>query len=103
MRLVALIGAASLAITALAQKPFTPPRTADGQPDIEGVWSNASIVPLERPKELEGKQFFTPEEKAAYEKKVFARSRRDKPTAEGNVGTYNDFWWDADSKRAQNF
>ncbi|HUI78144.1 MAG TPA: hypothetical protein VLY24_09515 [Bryobacteraceae bacterium] len=103
MRLVALMAVAWLAVSAQAQKAWTPPRTADGQPDIEGVWSNASIVPLERPKELEGKPFFTPEEKAAYEKKVFARSRRDKPTAEGSVGTYNDFWWDADSKRAQNF
>jgi hypothetical protein len=92
-----------MAASALAQSAWTPPRTADGQPDIAGVWSNASIVPLERPKELEGKQFFTPEEKAAYEKKVFARSSRDKTPAEGAVGTYNDFWWDADSKRAQNF
>lgn len=93
----------ALSCPLLAQRTYTPPRTADGQPDIAGVWSNASIVPLERPKELDGKQFFTPEEKAAYEKKVFARSSRDKTPAEGAVGTYNDFWWDADSKRAVNF
>jgi hypothetical protein len=77
-------------------------RTPDGQPDIQGVWSNASIIPLERPKELEGKQFFTPAELAAYEDKVFARTTRDKPPAPGSVGTYNDFWWDRDSKRALN-
>ena len=105
---------AALAASALAQgtapptkaqagKTWTPPRTPDGQPDLQGVWSNASIVPLERPKELEGKQFFTPEEKAGYEAKVFARSTRDKTPSAGAVGTYNDFWWDADSKRAQNF
>lgn len=82
---------------------WTPPRTPDGQPDIQGVWSNASIVALERPKELEGKQFFTPEEKAAYEAKVFARSSRDKAPPPGAVGTYNNFWWDADSKRAVNY
>jgi len=85
-----------------AKKSWTPPRTADGQPDIQGTWSNASIIPLERPRELEGKQFFTPAELVAYEDKVFARSVRDKPPAPGGVGTYNDFWWDSDSRRALN-
>jgi hypothetical protein len=89
--------------TVPAKKPWTPPRTAFGQPDIQGVWSNASIIPLERPKDLEGKQFFTPEEMAAYEAKVFARSSRERPPAAGQVGTYNDFWWDGNSKRAPNF
>lgn len=84
------------------KKPWTPPRTADGQPDIQGIWSNASIIPLERPRELEGKQFFTPEELAGYEEKVFARTTRDRPPTPGTVGTYNDFWWDRDARRARN-
>lgn len=95
----------AVAMPAFAQsaKPaWTPPRTADGRPDLNGIWSNASIIPLERPKELEGKQSFTPEEALAYQDKVFKRSSRERPTAVGNVGTYNDFWWDPDSKRAPN-
>src|SRR5262245_12067935 len=83
-------------------KPWTQARTPDGQPDISGIWSNASIIPFERPKELGDKQFYTPEELRAYEAKQFARSVRDKAPNPGNVGTYNDFWWDGDSKRALN-
>jgi hypothetical protein len=57
--LVAFIVIPELAVSAFSQSSG---RTGDGQPDIQGVRSNASIIPLDRPKELEGKQFFTPEE-----------------------------------------
>jgi hypothetical protein len=103
LALAFLIALVPMAISAFSQRAlWTPPRTADGQPDIQGVWSNASIIALERPNELQGKQFFTPEELTAYEAKVFARTIRDKPPAPGSVGTYNDFWWDRDSRRALN-
>jgi hypothetical protein len=85
-----------------AQKSWSPSHTPDGQPDIQGIWSNASIIPLERPKDLEGKAVLTPEEETAYEARVFSRSSRDKAPAPGAVGTYNNFWWDADARRAPN-
>jgi hypothetical protein len=51
-------------------KKWTAPRTPDGQPDIQGIWTNATITTFERPKELAGKEFFTEQEAAEYEKKV---------------------------------
>ena len=112
--LAAAIAAGGLAVPALSQSrpaaqkavpaktSWTPPHTPYGQPDLQGIWSNASIIPLERPKELEGKPSFTPEEMRTYEARVFGRSSRERPLAAGQVGTYNNFWWDADSKRAPN-
>jgi hypothetical protein len=45
-----------------ATMTWTPPRTPYGQPDLQGVWSNNSVTPLERPQALEGKKFLTDEE-----------------------------------------
>jgi hypothetical protein len=50
-----------------AAKVYTPPRTPDGQPDLQGFWTNASYTPLERPDKVT-KEFYTPEEAAQFEK-----------------------------------
>jgi hypothetical protein len=42
-------------------KRWTPSKTPDGQPDLQGFWSNTTYVPLERPKDV-NKPFFTKEE-----------------------------------------
>ena len=76
--------------------------TPDGQPDLQGIWSFATITPLERPADLAGKEFFASDKEAAdYEAEVRVRNnmdRRDGP-AEADVGrAYNDFWWDRGTK-----
>jgi len=60
---------------AATAKTWTPPRTVDGQPDLEGTWTNASNVPLERPVNLGAKEFYTPDEFAANTKKGFQGDR----------------------------
>lgn len=69
---------------ASSAKTYTAPRTADGVPDLSGVYTNASAVPLERPKDLGSKEFFTPQEAAAYEAQVAAKKEVVAP------GTYGD-------------
>jgi len=50
-------------VTASYKTPnYKAPRTIDGQPDLQGVWSNNTATPLQRPKELAGKAFLTEQE-----------------------------------------
>ena len=69
----ALVLASALVVLALgvaltAEGPWSPLRTPDGHPDLQGYWYFGSATPLERPKEFEGKEFFTAEEAGAFER-----------------------------------
>jgi hypothetical protein len=71
-----------------ASKPYVPPRTPDGQPDLQGFWTNSTYVPLERPNGVT-KEFYTPEEAVAAEKAAAARE-----AAQTEPGTVADVHYD---------
>ena len=43
------------------------PRAADGHPDLSGIWTNATVTPMERPKQFADKPTLTDAEAAVYE------------------------------------
>jgi hypothetical protein len=53
-----------------AAKPWTPPMTTYGTPDLEGVWINNSATPLERPRELDGRLLLTDAEVAVLQRRA---------------------------------
>jgi hypothetical protein len=102
-RCLALFVAMMLSVPAAGQAPakWTVPRTPDGRPDLQGVWSYATLTPLERPAELAGKEFLTEREAADYEQRTLRENNRDRRdgSAEADVTrAYNDFWWDRGTK-----
>ena len=88
---------------------WTLPRTADGHPDLQGVWANNNATPLERPEEWAGKDTLTEEELAALQvaateavddgdalfgdQLVLAAIERTKAGSyDPTTGNYNQFW-----------
>ena len=108
---IALLLPASIAAQAptRAAKSWTPPRAADGAPDLQGVWNTATLTPLERPAEFRGKATLTDADAKAYEQKDLQSNTLDsdvesnfnKATGGPGVGAYNNLFVDRGSELAR--
>ena len=65
LMLAFLIAAALLALPAAAQAPaYIPPKTAWGDPDIQGQWPATARIPMQRPADLGTRAHLTDKELA---------------------------------------
>jgi hypothetical protein len=67
MRLLAAV------LALLALSPTAIPRTIDGHPDLQGIWANDTVTPLERPQRFADKAVLTEQEATAYERDLTGR------------------------------
>jgi len=68
----------------------------DGQPDFQGIWTNATITPMERPAEFANKPFLTEQEASEYEKN-YVQHQKESFTNDVN-GPLRLTWWDSGSR-----
>ena len=92
---VAFAGTSLAAQSMASRKGWTPPKTPDGQPDLQAIWTNATITPFERPADLRDKAFLTAAEAEAIERQATTRRDEEAPPRAGDVGNYNQFWFDS--------
>src|SRR5580693_8251563 len=111
-RYLVSLGAAAVLLAArmAAQTADAVPRTPDGHPDLQGIWTNATITPLERPAALAGKATLTDAEARVLEQKSVSelaeydgKSEGPLLTATGSAGTggYNALFIDRGSEFAR--
>jgi hypothetical protein len=83
---------------AAANKTWTPPKTPWGDPDLQGVWNDATSTPLERPNGLAGKGVLADEEAAEFAEQLannLSRDRRDGGNEVDVNRAYNEHWMDS--------
>jgi hypothetical protein len=99
---IAALATVTLAGQSRISETRTLPRTPWGDPDLQGVWSIATITPFERPNTLAGKEVLTEQEAAELEQSNLLNNNQDRRDGAGTdadvARAYNDFWWDRGTK-----
>lgn len=98
--LLAAIIAAGLVVPAAGQAPkkYVAPKTPWGDPDLQGVWNDATSTPLQRPAKIGEKNVLSDEEAEDFQKSLafdLSRDRRDGGNAADVNRAYNEHWMDA--------
>ena len=75
------------------------PRTPWGDPNLQGIWTNTTTTPLERPDALAGREALTDEERAALDEE--AARNVDRPPRARDTGSYNSFWLEKGTRSEQ--
>ena len=91
--LVALFAVAAVVVLMPVDVAGQAPRTPWGDPDLQGIWTNTTTTPLERPDDLADQDVLTDEERAARDEAGdVAREARGIDSGTGETGSYNNFW-----------
>jgi hypothetical protein len=69
-KVVLTIAVVTAAATLSAQQKYVVPRTPDGQADLQGVWANNGMTPLERPAQFGDRATMTDQELADLKKRA---------------------------------
>ena len=88
-----------LALALLASADAFAQTTPWGDPDLQGVWSNLTPVPLERPAALANKPFFTEAEAAEAEQNALATTLKNVAPQVATSGEFNEIWLESGKGR----
>jgi len=107
--LSSLVAGTTLLSSALADDGWELGRTINGQPDLQGVWANNSITPVERPEMFADREYLSDEEMQFLERRMseltagggdalfgervlYAAFSGNESTRDGQTGNYDQQW-----------